>query len=760
MARPRKDKSNGKQDVGAVLSGIIEDSAAYRVRGYLDEAKRHVSKWREQAELCDKFVAGHQWEEEQIAILKEQMKPYVTINRMEPIINVVSGTEIQNRQVARCIPRDPAQADKAGAGDLATNGIVWALENCAGDYERSVAFKDLLRRGLAYTQASMDFETDPNGKFVLKRIDGKEMFSDPWAREQNLQDARWHIRRRYWPAQEVYDRWPDAKGKLPAPENLGADPLDAGLVTEVRYITATRYLEGGTKITPGMPEPGPRGMIMVNECEWYETAPFYRVIAEDLPEGVLEMFELELPQPAPEPGMDVTYVNLTEDEWKEIGKALEQLGEETPPQKVKLTRRVWKKAFTSGSYVFEETDLAPNLPTFMAMTDRWDDEDKIWRGLAWSMIDAQKGSNKWFSQGLYVFAANPKGSVLAEANSFKDPDRAAMDWANPGAIIHLKQGALQSGKIKVEPPPPFPEAVTQMVQYAITAFRDTTGINMDLLGNAEGQSGPAMQKNQTQGLTILAPLFDSFTRYRHTEALTVLEYLREYLSDGRWIRVGGPDDSQYLQLLKDDLFLSYDILIDDSPRNPNQKAEVWDDLQPILPVILRTGEFPPPLMDYLPMPSSVIAKLKRWMLEQQQAQQGGPPPAPPKLNESPEYIQAMVAKIMAEAELEKARAAAIKVESQIGSLETLQDIKVTDAESRRAEKETNVKGLETAARVKQEGDRVRQEGRDKEFEETEKLANVASTLSGLGKGNGKDEDTLQQRTNIRRSLSPKSPGGR
>lgn len=751
--RPRKDKTgeNGKRDVGAILSGIVEDSPAYRVKGYLDEAKKYVGKWREQAEICDKFVAGHQWEDEQIAVLKEQQKPYITINRMDPIINVVSGTEIQNRQTARCIPRDPAQADKAGAGDLATNGIVWALENCGGEYERSVAFKDLLRRGLAYTQASMDYETDPNGKFVLKRIDGMEMWSDPWAREQNLGDARWFNRRRLWHAEEVYDRWPDAKGKLPRPESMGLDAGLEGESTGVRYITATRYLEGGTKIIPGQPESGPKGMIMVNECEWYETEPFYRMIAEDLPEGLLDAFELDLPQPAPEPGMDVTYCNLTEDEWSEIKKTLEQLGEAKPPNTVKLNRRVWKKAFTSGSYVFEETDLAPNMPTFLAMTDKWDDEDKIWRGMAWALIDPQKGSNKWFSQGLYVFAANPKGSVLAEANSFKDPDRAAMDWANPGAIIHLKQGALQSGKIKVEPPPPFPEAVTQMVQYAITAFRDVSGINMDLLGNAEGQSDPAAQRNQTQGLTILASLFDSFTRYRHSEALTVLEYLREYLSDGRWIRVGGPDDSQYLQLLKDDLFLSYDILIDDSPRNPNQKKEVWDSMQPIIPTLLQKsgGTFPEPLMDYLPMPSSVIAKLKSWQAQQSQQQAQQPPGPPPKLNESPEYIQAMVQKIMAEAQLETARAQAIKVESQIGSLETLQDIKLQDQGSSREDRAQRVQTLESAAKVEQGA-------KQQEVDQTEKLASAAAALKGNGGG---DENTLNQRTAIRRELHPKSPGG-
>jgi len=755
MARPRKQKP----DIADVLTGIVEDSAAYKVRGFLDEAKKYTGAWREQAEICDAFEAGHQWSKDQIQVLKEQMKPYLTINRMAPILGVVSGTEIQNRQVARCVPRDPAQAEKAGAGDLATNGIVWALENCAGDHERSVAFKDLLRRGLAWTQASMDFETDPNGKFLLKRVDGMEMWHDPWAREQNLADASWFIRRRYWRADEVYRRWPDSKGKLPQPESLGLDGLE-GDSTKVEFITATRYLEGGTKITPGMPEAGPKGMIMINEVEWYDTAPFYRIIVEDLPEGVIDAMDLELPQPAPEPGMDVTYANLTEDEYKDLGKALEAMGETMPPHRAKLNRRVWKKAFTSGSYVFEESDLAPNLPTFMAMTDKWDPEENIWRGLAWCMIDAQKGSNKWFSQGLYVFAANPKGSVLAEANSFKDPDRAAMDWANPGAIIHLKQGALQSGKIKVEPPPPFPEAVTQMVQYAITAFRDVSGINMDLLGNAEGQSGPAMQKNQTQGLTILAPLFDSFTRYRHNEALTILEYLREYLSDGRWIRVGGPDDSQYLQLLKDDLFLSYDIVIDDSPRNPNQKAEVWDDLQPILPVILRTGEFPPPLMDYLPMPSSVIAKLKAWMAQQQQqqAQQPQQPGPPPNLNQDQGYIQAMTQKVQAEAQLEMARAQAIKVESQVGSLETMQNIKIADTE-------TNLKANQQQAdQAAQENDqaneaaRIQQENRQHQIDTTEKLANVVQSLGG-GRGNGRNEDMLNQRTAIRRELKPKSPGG-
>ena len=53
--------------------------------------KEHSAPWRKEAKECYEFLAGEQWTEAERAALKEQMRPVVTFNRTNPIINTISG---------------------------------------------------------------------------------------------------------------------------------------------------------------------------------------------------------------------------------------------------------------------------------------------------------------------------------------------------------------------------------------------------------------------------------------------------------------------------------------------------------------------------------------------------------------------------------------------------------------------------------------------------------------------------------------------
>ena len=54
-------------------------------------------KWREEAKEDFEFTAGKQWTDEEIKAFKEEGRPAIIINRILPLINILSGYQRLNR---------------------------------------------------------------------------------------------------------------------------------------------------------------------------------------------------------------------------------------------------------------------------------------------------------------------------------------------------------------------------------------------------------------------------------------------------------------------------------------------------------------------------------------------------------------------------------------------------------------------------------------------------------------------------------------
>ena len=655
----KKDKKSLKEldlikTIGANLKGAIDQQ----------------TDWRKEAEQCDNFVAGHQWENSDISRMREAQKPAITYNRIQPMVNAIVGTEIQNRQKMIFVPRHPTNEEASGASDLATEAFMWALDQCNGEYERTQAFRDMITRGIGWTSTRMDYSEDIDGKVMLERVDGMEMYYDPDARKQNLEDANWVARQRVMKMSEVATIWPDKVDKIKAAADSddtlsvfgggrGIQPnVIRNKVPQTPFgMSYSSYTPGGRQVedvtTKGVssygtqerkvPERDPfrQGYVSITEYQWREKHTIYRVL---------------------EPSGEIS--TLTDEEYKVLKKRLKNFEKEG--KVVEQYRYKYHRVFFCNNLILQEDDLPFDRFTYQAMTCYWDTKDKIWYGLVRAMIDPQKGANKYFSLGVHLFSVSPKGTMLAESGAFMNPNKVANDWAKPGAIIHLKPGALSQSMVKVEPPPAFPQAATTMIQYSIESLRDVTGINMEMLGQSEGaEPGTAIEKRQVQGLTIMSPIFNAYTRYRETEARLILDYLQKFLTDGRWIRIGGPYNSQYLQLVLDDMADSYDLMLDDAPTDPNQKAKVWEQLQPLMPMLVRQGVFPMSLLDYAPLPASVVSAVKREMESMKQQQSQEAQQQVPEKDQNPEYIQAEIEYKKSQAELSRARAHALLRESNL-----------------------------------------------------------------------------------------------
>ena len=87
------DLTNGTPDV----SEADKSSGIGKFREWFREAVDAANDWRQEAQEDYDFVAGKQWSEADKQQLAESGRPAITINRIKPLINVLSGYQRLNR---------------------------------------------------------------------------------------------------------------------------------------------------------------------------------------------------------------------------------------------------------------------------------------------------------------------------------------------------------------------------------------------------------------------------------------------------------------------------------------------------------------------------------------------------------------------------------------------------------------------------------------------------------------------------------------
>lgn len=335
------------------------------------------------------------------------------------------------------------------------------------------------------------------------------------------------------------------------------------------------------------------------------------------------------------PGVPITMLNA---KWASIGidskgDGVERLDypSETPtsaglpeykPKKVCLVEiewfdwegitKVYKQAFLGSQGILEQNPL--EAWAYNWITGKYDHKKKHFYGLVRPMRDPQKMINKFFATGTHILSTNAKGGLMYERGAFADPRAAEKDWSNPQKNVELTEGSLARGAIQPRTPPPLPTSLVQLMEFSITFFSRVTGINIELLGQADRDQPASLEMQRRQSaVTILASLFDAKRRYHKEQGKTLLALMKS-LPPETIVRVTiDTQDMQQListlppntppeqaqQIIQQaqqqdeqqrfvqfalvskafqDPTLKFDVIVDEAPSSPNQQQEVMGKL--------------------------------------------------------------------------------------------------------------------------------------------------------------------------------------
>lgn len=578
-----------------LLSKCGDDDLVKKIHSHITDSEKHLADWAIQARESYDFDIGHQWSDEDRAKLLEEGRPPIVFNRICRTINAICGLELQNRQEVNYLPRGEEDTE---VSELLTLAAKWVRDNTDAEDEESESFRDCLVCGLGVVETRVAYDVNPDGDIEINRVDPFEYRVDPCAHKRNFDDARWVARVKYLKPEEVKERWPN----VDLSTKVGRDaPYRQGKFGSVHNSDPQLAYKQGESETEDRSE-----LIEIIHYQWFERAPFYRVA--DLATGQV--------------------VELSAEKWEKIQDSPEllmQLG--VDPENIRaikqFRRQYWQATICNGQLLEKEKTPCDDF-NYRSITGLRDRNKRLWYGVVWLMMDPQRWANKWLSQIQHILNTNAKGGIMVEDDATDNMQELIENWSKPNAVIQVNQGAIAQGKIQQIQAPRYPEGIDRLLQYAVAGVSDAAGVSNEMLGLTDRyQAGYLEESRKKAGVTVLATFFDSLRRYRKEQGRVVASLIREYLNDGRLIRVIGDDnEKKSLPLLFDKNTMRYDIVVDDAPTSVNTKDKVFGILSTLVPQLMQMGvPVPPDVLDYMPLPSSLKGKWKEFISERSSPEQ-------------------------------------------------------------------------------------------------------------------------------------------
>lgn len=551
-----------------------DESLIERIHKNLSDARTHLATWRSSAKDCYDFYAGRHWSQSDISKLEEEQRVPVTFNRIPRFVNAVCGLETQNRQEPRFYPREITDT---GTSDVANGAMKYFRDQCDAEDEDSQMFSDAVISGYGWTETRLDYDENPSGDICIDRIDPFEMLYDPTSKKKNLADRRWQCHIKKLPFRDVKLMWPDIDiGSLASTFDFGT-----ASISPHDQDNAWRYQnENADKNNQTL-------MASIGHYQEWEKIPYFNV--QNLQTGETETLSVQ------------QYQNPNVQQMLSIGQYKSD----------RRYKKIYRRVFFTGKVILQNDVLPCDDFTFNVTTGLYDRNDNVFFGLVQLMIHPQMWGNKWLSQVLHILNSNAKGGVFYETGAFASLRLAEANIAKPNGMIQLNQGGL--AKIKERDIARYPEGLDRLLQYSIGALNEVTGISQEFLGSTDRDQPYSLEVlRQKQGTLILSPFFDALRRYRKQQGRLMLKYIKDYIADGRLVRIIGDEGAQYVPLLKDKMATEYDIVIDDAPNSPNVKERVAGVLMPVIQTAIQAGiPIPPDVLDYLPLPESLVSKWKQ-----------------------------------------------------------------------------------------------------------------------------------------------------
>src|SRR5258706_16000573 len=131
--------------------------------------------WRERAIESLRFCSNLQWDDADLARLRAERRPALTINKVLAPVLFLAGAQRQQRTEVKLLGTQPADMHKAA---LMQALVKWGGQQSNEEEVDSKVFMDKIVTGLGFWKLRMDFQTAPDGDPRWERLSPLAVFCD------------------------------------------------------------------------------------------------------------------------------------------------------------------------------------------------------------------------------------------------------------------------------------------------------------------------------------------------------------------------------------------------------------------------------------------------------------------------------------------------------------------------------------------------------------------------------------------------------
>lgn len=446
-----------------------------KIREWFQDAVDKSRDWRKEAKEDYRFVSGKQWKNADKEQLEKFGRPAITINKIKPLMNVLSGYQRLNRYDISFLPRTNDDMELCKVREGVTKYI---FDDCDYEYQESQVFMDGAIGGIGWFWVYYKFDEEMgDGEIKIARENPFNMYIDPEAKEIDYSDANYIIRAKWVNKADLINVYPEKAEEIKnqQQEYDSMEPVDE----QYDHLYYKRDLQ----------------KLRLVEC-WYKVKVKEKIYI--MPGGqIINEQDMQ---------------NISEEQLMQM-----YLSGQIPIEQTITVDKVRVCSFFGG--VLLEDIESPyehgQIPFIPFVVFKFFDEDEP-AGIVRDLKDPQREVNKRRSQSLHILNTSSYNNWIREADAQSDEQKAHMKKlaSLPGGVIEVQPGTLSRGAMqRLEAPQP-PLSLFQAGQEAAADLPSISGINEALMGvdMPANASGRAIELKQKQAITHIAPMFDNLRK--------------------------------------------------------------------------------------------------------------------------------------------------------------------------------------------------------------------------------------------------------
>lgn len=458
-----------------------------------------------------RLLPGGHWNEADLQVLEEQMRPAYECNQVMPAVNAALGYQISNRMDIAFRPR---QGD--ATKELAETRSKVAMQIAANNdlhWCESEVFADGMIQQRGYFECRMDFDDNLLGELRVTVPDPLDVIPDPDAKTYNPSGWSDVIVTRWLTIEEIEGLYGAKAAKLAKESGNG------------HYTANSDFGDSDADVTERNKFGGERSRF---DSEYSASGVVrYRII--DRQRWVRERGSVAI-----HPSGDIR--PISGDETPESIAEMQANG-------IQITQRTVKKVRWTVSTIDTviHDDWSPydrfTIVPFFAFFRRGKT-----RGLVDNAIGPQKILDKGISQAIHIVNSTANSGWQLEENQLTNMSTEQLEsiGASTGLVLERKPGTPALQKIQ---PNQMPPGVERLIDLASNTLKDVTvpdamrGVGMD------GEAGIAIQSKQHASQQGLAVPLDNLARTRNMLARWFDYAITKYYDSERVFRITKTDPS-------------------------------------------------------------------------------------------------------------------------------------------------------------------------------------------------------------------------